>query len=749
MKKAPFIENIIIIGLPKSELKTIQDKNFIAQRDFHNISGTILENYQSKYLSQSLDKTFLSHIPHYAFPKGIIDISQKNKKSKILTSFSLKSRSFLKHITCLSIAGAVKNKQGELITVKTGILLVSSIDIYECQKEILIFLYQIIANFFCNESNSNIYCVFDRANRQIEENRILNFYFDFFLNTPIDLEYNSSFCLCSLNNNYNKKIICKFHIDFIDNIKEILPLKEYDISFLLEAFHIEDLIQIYISMLLELKIIFIFDNYSEINLIIQSLLALLYPLNSKKYQIISFINQSNYNMINLPISIIGVHYSMEELIPESDDVIIYSLITKKFKFCPQSYLSYKNKARSQAASSLNYLYGEKLSINIDMDFDESELSLMFNETACVKMNSVLYFNLKMLSIFFEFFLNLINGLNKYCVFNYEKSRDNILEKVFDAKGFCGYDLFKTKLIKTSMFTNFIIKYTKYNTQKPKYIFIHKMLTEQEKNSNYKKYSKEIFTEQIKNRIISYYQFSYLNLSIPFENYIIKNGRDIFTPKQKVYSLTHLLHFSLSNEDSNNYCLIEDKVRLSKYELFNIHTSLPQLNYDYPKEKNCRSSSLQKKQNSPSKTYYKIYQNTKNYISSSSNRSSLSTVNNLRRGNPYLRLDNNYFKNETTGEIIKNKLSSEYIPTNGNNANKNLLGLVNSLNNISPKHSKEQFIGKSIKNFEMPLQLSVMTNKDDFKSIKVKDLNIVQINNKELPMLDGDDDVDIFSCDDNE
>ena len=49
-----------------------------------------------------------------------------------------------------------------------------------------------------------------------------------------------------------------------------------------------------------------------------------------------------------------------------------------------------------------------------------------------------------------------------------------------------------------------------------------MLTEQEKNSNYKKYSKEIFTEQIKNRIISYYQFSYLNLSIPFENYIIKN-----------------------------------------------------------------------------------------------------------------------------------------------------------------------------------------------------------------------------------
>ena len=210
-----------------------------------------------------------------------------------------------------------------------------------------------------------------------------------------------------------------------------------------------------------------------------------------------------------------------------------------------------------------------------------------------------------------------------------------------------------------------------------------------------------------------------------------------------------MHFSLSNEDSNNYCLIEDKVRLSKYELFNIHTSLPQLNYDYPKEKNCRSSSLQKKQNSPSKTYYKIYQNTKNYISSSSNRSSLSTVNNLRRGNPYLRLDNNYFKNETTGEIIKNKLSSEYIPTNGNNVNKNLLGLVNSLNNISPKHSKEQFIGKSIKNFEMPLQLSVMTNKDDFKSIKDKDLNIVQINNKELPMLDGDDDVDIFSCDDNE
>lgn len=747
MKKAPFIENIIIIGLSKAELKTVQDINFISQRNLHNISGTILENYQSKYLSQPLDKTFLSHIPDYAFPKGIVDVSQKNKKSKILTSFCLKSNSLLKHITCLSIAGAIKNKQGDFVTVKTGILLVSPIDIYECQKEILNFLYEIIENFFCHGSNSNVYCVFDRANRQIEENRILNFYFNFFLNTPINLENNSSFCLCSLNNNYNKKSICKFHIDSIDNIKQILPLKEYDISYLLEAFHIDDLIQIYISMLLELKIIIIFDNYSEINIIIQSLLVLLYPLNTKNYQIISFINQSNDDMINLPKSIIGVHFSMEELIPESDDVIIYSLISKKFKSCPQSYISYQNKDRNQAASSLNYLYGEKLSINIDMDFDESELSLMFNETACVKMNSILYFNLKMISIFFEFFLNLINGLNKYCTFNYKKSKDKNFDKVFDVKGFCGNDLFKERLTKTSIFTNFIIKYTKYNTQKPKYIFINKMLTEKEENSNYKKYSKEIFTEQIKNRIISYYQFLYLNLSIPFENYIIKSGRDIFIPKKKIYSLTYLLHFNLIKDDSRNYYLIEDKVKLSKYELFKIHNSLPQLNFDYPKEKICMSSSLRKKQNSPSKTYYKIYQNTKNYVSSSSNRSSLSTVNNLRRGNPYLRLDNNYFKNETTGEIIKNKLSSEYIPTNGNNISKNILGLVNSLNNISPQHSREQFIGKSIKNFEMPILLSAMTNKEVYESIKEKENT--KLNNKELPMLNGDDDVDIFSHDDNE
>ena len=57
---------------------------------------------------------------------------------------------------------------------------------------------------------------------------------------------------------------------YIDN-GSLLPLYDFDISILLERFYIEDLIMIYQGILLEYKIILVFNNYEEMPEPIQSL----------------------------------------------------------------------------------------------------------------------------------------------------------------------------------------------------------------------------------------------------------------------------------------------------------------------------------------------------------------------------------------------------------------------------------------------------------------------------------------------
>ena len=65
---------------------------------------------------------------------------------------------------------------------------------------------------------------------------------------------------------------------------------------------------------------------------------------------------------------------------------------------------------------------EKLAINSEMSFEETDLGLIFEISTCQKINSILYLNLKIKCIFFRAFLLLMENLNKSLDFNYNNAK---------------------------------------------------------------------------------------------------------------------------------------------------------------------------------------------------------------------------------------------------------------------------------------------------------------------------------------
>lgn len=77
-----------------------------------------------------------------------------------------------------------------------------------------------------------------------------------------------------MSNNSGKKYFLKFHL----NDKTTFGVPDFDLTILLDKFNVEDLIKIYTAMLMEYKVFIVFDNYEDINIIIWSLISLLFPM---------------------------------------------------------------------------------------------------------------------------------------------------------------------------------------------------------------------------------------------------------------------------------------------------------------------------------------------------------------------------------------------------------------------------------------------------------------------------------------
>ena len=664
--KFPLIENILILGLKTDELNNLQSLNTDEIEEVTlKYKAVILENYQSNYLPRKInpEDEFYKKICEYSFPGGVVNTSENiniNKKQYI--TFCVKDNqknSKLKHITCSYIQSGLKIADKTIITINTGICLISSLDIYECHKELLSHFIDVITDYFIinstiknNQKNREVYINNTQLNKVFDEYRLLPFYFSFFLNFTLDKNNNkNNLCLTNISNNYFQNIFCKIKISPKNN-NSVLLLKEYDTSIILEKFYIEDLIKIYCALLLDRSIILLFNDYYEINILINSLLSITYPLNnSKKYKISYIYNKSDLQGQKLIKNdefniIIGVYFTDDDdlsYLPEegktpsfvstnnsnindksdynfnenaqyipclnfyySKNAFVYSIKDKKFLNCPFNNEKYSEnilpeKITNELKSQLYFILAEKLTINSEMNFDETDLGLLFDNSTCKKINTFLYLNFKIKAIFFRAFLLLMNGLNSYLNFNYNYDNDKMIEFTNINDYFQNINEFiKGSKIKKNLFNNrnfqkFLIEYIRKHKNNDKYKFIYKTLNDI-KNKSYveiNNYLENIFQEQIRNGIINYYNFDYINFDKYFSDYIIfqesNKNKDYLLKYSANYTLFQLININKKNIEINNEYFKEhsyskyietDISFLNKFQIYKIYNSVRSL----PKKK---------------------------------------------------------------------------------------------------------------------------------------------------------------------
>ena len=641
------IDNIIILGLKSEELNCLQALNI---EEIGKISlkykAVILENYNisKKYNS---DDEFSKKICEYSFPGGVVSSSENinfNKNQYI--TFSIKDNfNQFKYISCSYIQSGLKISDNNIITINTGIALISPIDIYECHKEILSHLIDIITNYFINNSNPTI----NKKSREIhstnvqpyeiyEEYRLIPFYISFFLNLRLKDLNKNNICLSNISNNYFQNIFCKITLNSKRN-NSILLLKEYDTSIILEKFHIDDLIKLYCAILLDKSIILLFNDYYEINILIYSLLSIIYPFNNiKKYKISYIYNKSelqgqkliqNDELNNL----IGVYFNEDDdlsFLPEegktpsfastnnnninennihensqylpylnfyySKNAFVYSIKDKKFLNCPFNNENHEDNLLPKEIaydikSQLYFILGEKLIINSDMNFDETDLRLIYDNSTCKKINTFLYLNLKIKAIFFRAFFLLMNGINSYLNFNNNLKNDgfyDINDYFKNISHFCKGSRFRQNLINNKNVQKFLIKYIGNYKSNDKYSFIYKTLN-YIKNKNYieiNNYLENIFKEQIHNGIINYYNFDYVNLDKYFIDYIKykskENKKTYLLNPSKNYTLFQLINVDHEIIENNNMFFKQNPYTnyldnsisfLNKFQIFKIYNSV--------------------------------------------------------------------------------------------------------------------------------------------------------------------------------
>ena len=422
-----------------------------------------------------------------------------------------------------------------------------------------------------NSSNNKKFREILCGNKIYEEYRLIPFYFSFILNLTLD-KYNNlddikNICLMNIPNNYFQNVLCKISLN-PKNKDSILSLKEYDTSILLEKFYIEDIIKLYYALLLDKSIIFLFNDYSEIDIIINSLLSITFPLDkNKKYNIKYIYNKSELQSKKLirkdQLNIIYLIYYTEDddlsFLPEEGntpsfistkntninnndnnisensvynsclnfyyykDTFVYSLKEKKFLNCPfdmdknNKIVFVEEEINDEIKSLLYFTMGEKLVINSDMNFDETDLGLIFDNSTCNKINTFLYLNLK----------------NKFVKAN----------------------KLKHNLIKNKNFQEFLVTYIKKYKNNEKYMFIYKIFNDIE-NKNFvemNKYLNNVFKEHIRNGIINYYNFDYINLEKCFKDFL-----NLFENNKKN-----------NNKDVINDYLLNSSTNFSLYQLLNI------------------------------------------------------------------------------------------------------------------------------------------------------------------------------------
>ena len=288
--KIPLIERIIVCGVSLKEIQTVSELSTTNEEliidSLSNLNAQILEEYNSSFLKEE-DCSFIVNIPKYSIPFGLSPKILKTKNyegDKKIISFSLVNSTKLKHCSSLSFYENYFYND-KYILMKKSITLVSSKDYYGTQKEILDNIYKIISNFYIYKNKNpnfirKIYIENSFSNNinYFSEYQLLSFYFSFLLNS-FDINPNNNKLIKSffviplssipykncINDSFQlyKNILC--YDDFFMKIylddKTPFPIKDYNLSILLDKFHVDDLIILYQSLLMEYEIILIFNIY--------------------------------------------------------------------------------------------------------------------------------------------------------------------------------------------------------------------------------------------------------------------------------------------------------------------------------------------------------------------------------------------------------------------------------------------------------------------------------------------------------
>ena len=568
--KIPLIERIIVCGISKKKLNEIKQpilsNEELLIETLSNINIEILEEYDSSMIKKDISNTYINNIPKYSIPFGLSPKIIKNKSNNIydtdkkIISFSLVENTKLKHCSSLSFYDNYKINTKDIL-IKKSITLVSAKDYYDTQKKILEYIYKILINYY-SYKNTNLNLIrkilyenyFSHEKIFIEEYSLLPFYFSFILNSwdinPSNNKLIKSFHVLPLKSENilnNNKITSDFFIKLFINDKSPFPIKDYNISILLYKFHIDDLIIIYQALLMEYEIILIFDNFEEINILIYSLLSLIYPLKWK-FPITSFLLPETEVMLDAPFAtIIGVHESFKYLIEYKikkecfnlETTIIYDLKEKNFVLKDPNFPLLDNKLINNIKSSLYFLKADLLQFKHGTIKFNNGLMKLFdkNEKIVNKIEHSKYINIKIISIFFNIFLDLIKNF-KSCIKYDEIEKNKININISEPNDFFDFNKFEQNFIfdstssynqfflnfsKTLMFSNFVRNFILYENKKKIFIFINELITKlsEKELTNQKRYLNTIFDKNIKTTLSSYYLIKYINLNNLLNNYFIK------------------------------------------------------------------------------------------------------------------------------------------------------------------------------------------------------------------------------------
>ena len=568
--KIPLIERIIVCGISKKKLNEIKQpilsNEELLIETLSNINIEILEEYDSSMIKKDISNTYINNIPKYSIPFGLSPKIIKNKSNNIydtdkkIISFSLVENTKLKHCSSLSFYDNYKINTKDIL-IKKSITLVSAKDYYDTQKKILEYIYKILINYY-SYKNTNLNLIrkilyenyFSHEKIFIEEYSLLPFYFSFILNSwdinPSNNKLIKSFHVLPLKSENilnNNKITSDFFIKLFINDKSPFPIKDYNISILLYKFHIDDLIIIYQALLMEYEIILIFDNFEEINILIYSLLSLIYPLKWK-FPITSFLLPETEVMLDAPFAtIIGVHESFKYLIEYKikkecfnlETTIIYDLKEKNFVLKDPNFPLLDNKLINNIKSSLYFLKADLLQFKHGTIKFNNGLMKLFdkNEKIVNKIEHSKYINIKIISIFFNIFLDLIKNF-KSCIKYDEIEKNKININISEPNDFFDFNKFEQNFIfdstssynqfflnfsKTLMFTNFVRNFILYENKKKIFIFINELITKlsEKELTNQKRYLNAIIDKNIKTTLSSYYLIKYINLNNLLNNYFIK------------------------------------------------------------------------------------------------------------------------------------------------------------------------------------------------------------------------------------